>query len=173
MRPVDQSPLFLRPAEPDDIERLQRLDESARRRYQAWPELSFAATVPAIGAERFAAGDTVVAVWDGEPVGFILMQTLDGLLYVANISVASGASGRGVGRRLIATAEERALRLRLPAVTLTTFKAPPWNGPWFRSHGFVVMPEDRIGPGLRSVLTRHATFLDMTTRETLWRQAGC
>ena len=171
-QPVDQIPLCLRPAGPDDVERLQGLDESARQRYRAWPALAFVAAVPAIGAERFAAGDTVVAVWDGKPVGFILMQTLDGLLYVANISVAFGASGRGIGQRLIATAEQRALELGLPAVALATFKAPPWNGPWFRRHGFAVMPDGRIGPGLRSVLNRHATFLDMTTRETLWHRLG-
>ena len=59
-----------------------------------------------------------------------------------------------------------------PAVTLATFKSPPWNGPWFRRHGFAAMPEERIGAGLRAVLDRHAAFLDMATRETLWMIVG-
>ena len=161
--------LALRPAGPDDVARLQRIDESARRRYRALPGLEVAATAPAIGAERFAAGETVVAAWDGEPVAFVLMQALDGLLYIANISVACGASGRGIGRRLIAVVEARAKERGLPAVTLATFKTPRWNGPWFRRHGYETMPETEIGPGLRAVLERHAAFLDMSARETLWK----
>jgi hypothetical protein len=46
--------------------------------------------------------------------------------------------------------------------------APPWNGPWFRRQGFTTMPESEVGAGLLAVLTRHASFLDMQSRETLW-----
>ena len=54
------------------------------------------------------------------------------------------------------------------AVTLETFRVPAWNGPWFRRHGFTTMPESEVGARLRVILTRHASFLDMETRETLW-----
>jgi hypothetical protein len=55
------------------------------------------------------------------------------------------------------------------AVTLTTFRTPPWNGPWFRGHGFEPMPDRCIGPMLRGILDGHSRSFDMSTRETLWR----
>ncbi len=97
------------------------------------------------------------------------MEVLDGLLYIANISVGSNAAGQGIGRLLLGAAEARASKLGLPAVTLTTFKTPSWNGPWFRRYGYQAMPGERFGSDLGSVLDRHATFLDMSTRETLWK----
>ena len=102
--------------------------------------------------------------------GFALAQPLDGLLYLANISVAPRASGRGIGQALLARVLGLAHEGGLPAVTLATFRTPPWNGPWFRKQGFTPMPATRIGPGLQAVLERHAAFLDMTTRETLWTE---
>ena len=111
----------------------------------------------------------VVAEGSGNALlGFALAQPLDGLLYLANISVAPDASGRGVGQMLLARVSGLAHEGGFPAVTLATFRAPPWNGPWFRKQGFTPMPATRIGPGLQAVLGRHAAFLDMATRETLW-----
>jgi hypothetical protein len=71
---------------------------------------------------------------------------------------------------LIAHAVSRATATAAKAVTLATFRTPPWNGPWFRRQGFEPMPEDRIGPMLRAVLERHARYLDMSTREALWHR---
>lgn len=160
---------MLRPALPGEIERLRRIDMAARTRYAVLPGFERAVTSPPIAAERFATGETVVAERDGEPVGFALLQPLDGMLYLAIIAVTPQAGRQGVGAALLRHAAGRAAAEALAAVTLTTFRLPPWNGPWFRRHGYAPIPEERIGPGLRAVLARHATFLDMTTRETLWR----
>jgi len=89
--------------------------------------------------------------------------------YVTNISVDSDLSGRGIGAALIAAANARAIAAGLPALVLTTFKTPPWNGPWFRRLGFEPIPGQLIGPDLCAILDRHSRFLDMGTRETLWR----
>src|ERR1700720_2217855 len=93
---------------------------------------------------------------------------MDGALYLANISVLPDASNRGVGTRLLERVIAHARATQATAVTLATFRAPSWNGPWFRRQGFTTMPESEVGAGLRAVLTRHASFLDMQTRETLW-----
>src|SRR4029077_4026770 len=87
---------------------------------------------------------------------------------LANISVLPDASNRGVGTHLLERVIAYARASHATAVTLATFRVPPWNGPWFRRHGFTAMPESKVGPGLRAILTRHASFLDMETRETLW-----
>ncbi len=100
-------------------------------------------------------------------LGFAIIQTIDGLAYLANISSVPKASG--VGASLLQRAEQEAKAMKLDVITLATFKGPRWNGPWFRQYGFSTMPEMRIGPELRAILQRHATFLDMAKRETLWK----
>ena len=155
---------------PAEVERLRAIDKAARARYRGQPGLAAAVDAPAVAAERFQEGWTLVAEWRARPTGFVLLHAIDGFLYLANISVVPDASGRGIGRALLAATEDHAAKLGLPAVTLTTFKSPRWNGPWFRCFGYDAMPEDRIGDGLRSILARHAAMLDMATRETLWKR---
>jgi hypothetical protein len=88
------------------------------------------------------------------------------------------AAGLGGGERNPAGALRPAERViahtratQATAVTLATFRAPPWNGPWFRQQGFTIMPESEIGAGLRAVLIRHERFLDMQTAEGRTRPA--
>jgi GNAT superfamily N-acetyltransferase len=161
---------FLRPLAEDEIETVQTIEKAARTRYRALGgALARAAEGPAIASERFAGGETIVAEHHGESVGFMLLQPLDGLLYVTNVAVIRAAAGLGIGRLLMTGAEQRAQQLKVVGLSLTTFRTPPWNAPWFRRQGYSPIPEERIGPGLRAILDRHATFLDMATRETLWK----
>jgi N-acetylglutamate synthase-like GNAT family acetyltransferase len=131
--------------------------------------LSFAAETPPIAANRLAEGDVIVAQADGHPVGFVLMNPMDGMLFIANISVDPAVSGQGLGTVLIEAADEQATAKGLCALTLTTFRVPRWNAPWFRRIGFQPMPPDLMGPSLRAVLERHRQFMDLRTRVTLWR----
>ncbi len=149
------------------------IEKAARVRYRALGGfLALAADAPAIAAERFADGEAIVAELLGKPVGFVLFEPLDGLLYVASVAVSPEAAGVGIGRLLMTGAERRARQLEVAGLSLTTFRAPPWNGPWFRSQGYLSIPEERIGSGLRTILARHATFHNMSKRETLWKQTA-
>ena len=160
----------LRPIGPsEDLVAIQELENAARSRYLDDPKLAFVAGSAPIALERLQAGELVVAEDEGRIVGFILTTPMDGGLYIANISVAPGQSGRGIGAALIRDALARASMRGLEKVMLTTFRAPEWNSPWFRRFGFSPMPEERIGAGLRAVLERQAKFVDPVTRETLWR----
>ncbi len=165
-------PFVLRPAEHRDIPALQAVETGARVRYAALGD-RFAGFVsaPTIAAERFAVGETVVAEDDGLVLGYVLMQDLDDLTYIANIAVHLDHSGRGIGAALLKAADGRALTLNQAGVSLTTFRAPPWNGPWFRRFGYGPMPLILFGEGMNANLRRHATFLDMSMRETLFKPA--
>ncbi len=165
---MDHHDLNLRPFRFEEIEELRSIEKSARLRYAGWDGLEMVVDAPSIAAERFCSGETVVAEIDGRRAGYVLMQPLDGLMYIANIMVAADFSGHGIGAAFLAMVKSRAKELKLSGVTLTTFRAPRWNGPWFRKYDFEPMPEERIGPGLRAILDRHATVLDMSKRETLW-----
>jgi ribosomal protein S18 acetylase RimI-like enzyme len=63
-----------------------------------------------------------VWVWDesGEVLGVLVMRPADDHLFVDNVAVASGHQGRGLGRELLAFAEDRAEREGLPEVRLYT-----------------------------------------------------
>jgi N-acetylglutamate synthase-like GNAT family acetyltransferase len=161
--------LAIRTAEAHETPRLQEIEKSARLRYRSMERLSFAADTPAIAAHRLMEGDVFVAEEDGIPVGFILTNSMDGMLYIANVSVEPSFSGRSIGKDLVRTAEKRARLLGLRALALTTFRKPRWNAPWFRQLGFRPMPANLVGPSLGAVLVRHRQFLDMRTRITLWR----
>lgn len=160
----------IRPALPSEVEQLRMIDKEARKRYLSLKGFERFAASPPINAERFEGGETLVAHRLGAAIGFVFLQIVDDALYVANVSVLPDASGQGVGRYLLRATERRAREISVPAVTLTTFKEPRWNGPWFRAIGFEPIPEDRIGSGLRSILDRHATFMDMSIREILWKK---
>lgn len=160
-----------RSAVSDDIVTLCAIERAARRRYaeHGGPHAGVA-EAPGIAPERFAVDETILATDAvGAILGYALVQPLDGQLYLANIAVAPDAAGRGIGRALVARVEAHAGTRHFPGVALTTFRDPPWNGPWFRRLGWGPIPPDRIGPGLSAILARHAGFLDMTTRETLWK----
>ncbi len=163
--------ITLRPHRLDEIGALRRIERNAHERYRSLEGFGFKLTAPAIAPERFSTGETIVAKVDGRLSGYILLQPIDGLNYIASIMVEPDLSGRGIGAALLATAEERTRQSGLPGTVLATFRQPRWNGPWFRKHGFYSIPEAMIGQGLRAILQRHATFLDMGTREMLWKPA--
>lgn len=160
--------MIIRMGKPDDIPALQAIEKKARTVYASFAGFEFVAASPPIAADRLISGITFVAEVSKSLVGLALVQPMDGALYLANISVLPDASNRGVGARLLEGVSTHARATRATAITLATFRIPPWNAPWFRRHGFTTMPESEVGAGLQAILTRHASFLDMKTRETLW-----
>ncbi len=164
-----ETSLRIRSARPDEVPVLQAIEKAARSRYRALPGFEFAASTPVIAPARFKGAESLIVAEEIRILGFILLERQEDTLYLANISVEPRAAGRGLGTRLISHAMKRVKKTGARALTLTTFRAPPWNGPWFRRQGFEEMPEEEIGTVLRAVLQRHATFLDMSTREVLWR----
>jgi N-acetylglutamate synthase-like GNAT family acetyltransferase len=160
----------LRSVASSDLPRLQEIEKAARSRYQSAGRLSFAAETPPIAANRLTDGEVIIAEEHGRAVGFVLMHPIDGMLYIANISVDPSFSGRGIGAALMQAATVKAKSRGLSALTLTTFRKPRWNASWFRQLGFQPMPSDQIGPSLCAVLVRHRQFLDMRTRITMWRR---
>ncbi len=132
------------------------------------PPLSLA-TLQAAAAHQ----GVIVARVDGAPVGFAVVEPLKGSLHLEEISVDPAWGGRGVGARLLEHVVALARRRGLPAVTLCTFVDVPWNAPWYRRHGFEVIP-----PAAQSVeLTARAgddaaRGLDARSRVVMGRSVG-
>ena len=81
-------------------------------------------------------GQAWVATEDGQPVGFIILIPRPGYLLVENVAVLPAVQGRGIGARLLALAEDRARRLRLPEIRLYTNDAMTENLAYYLRHGY-------------------------------------
>ena len=82
-------------------------------------------------------GMSLVAEENGVLVGFIVGRDYEKDLYIAELAVARAHQRRGHGRDLMAAAIAHAGAAGKRAVTLTTFRTVPWNGPYYASLGFV------------------------------------
>lgn len=85
------------------------------------------------------------------PVGYIVVDVVDGNAHVEQLSVLPDYQGRGVGTILLDTVRSWAIETGCPAITLTTFFDVPWNYPLYEHLGFVAIPEEELGPELRAV----------------------
>jgi GNAT superfamily N-acetyltransferase len=86
------------------------------------------------------------------PVGFLAAQAVDGTLFVKEMSVAREHQRAGLGRRLMQAAEDHARQVAFPALTLTTDRHIPFNGPFYGRLGFVEIPLGQAPPGLRRIV---------------------
>ncbi|HEX3648343.1 MAG TPA: GNAT family N-acetyltransferase [Pseudonocardiaceae bacterium] len=85
-----------------------------------------------------------------------MLTTVDGNAHLASLGVHPDHGRRGVGSALLAAACDLAADAGKPAVTLTTFVDLPWNAPFYAGRGFVVLPPESWGPGLRDVWAAEA-----------------
>src|SRR3954447_7388635 len=88
------------------------------------------------------------------PVGYLLVDSVDGAAHIEQVSVLPEQAGRGVGSALIEHAGRWARDRGLAALTLTTYVEVPWNGPYYESRGFRYLTEDEETAGLRSIRAR-------------------
>lgn len=85
----------------------------------------------------------------GETVGYALVDIVDDLAHLEQLSVLPDHGRRGLGAALLEHVCEWATQRQFEAVTLTTFKHLAWNAPFYAAHEFRVLGDDEIGPELR------------------------
>ncbi|MGN9786714.1 GNAT family N-acetyltransferase [Nonomuraea sp. ZG12] len=91
-----------------------------------------------------------VHVTEPELDGLIVLIPEDGVLLVDNVAVRPERHGRGLGRMLLAYAEQRARRLALPALRLYTNVKMTTNIALYESLGYV--ETGRVGVEGRSAV---------------------
>jgi GNAT superfamily N-acetyltransferase len=107
---------------------------------------------------------------DGEPVGFALVEIVDGQPHLEEIDVDPAHGRRGLGRALLEAVLGWARGAGFGALTLTTFRDFPWNTPFYERMGFRALAPHEIGPGLAEVVREEAARgLDPATRVTMRR----
>jgi GNAT superfamily N-acetyltransferase len=147
--------VMIRPSRPDDGQSLQEIERLAGERFREVGLHSVADDAPASVAtlaEYAAAGRGWVAVDEAErPLGYVIVDIVDGNAHVEQISVRPDCQGAGVGRALLRQVRAWAADGARSAITLTTFGEVPWNRPFYEHLGFRVLTDDEIGPELRAV----------------------
>jgi GNAT superfamily N-acetyltransferase len=112
------------------------------------------------------------AVVEGDvPVGFALVDIVDGLAHLEQLSVYPDHGRRGLGAALLQHICEWARQHQFEAVTLTTFEHLRWNAPFYAAHGFQILNESELGPELcqrRDEEAQHG--LDPSLRVCMRRQ---
>lgn len=154
---------------------LREIERAAGVRYREFGLDHVADDEPAsieVLADYAAAGRAWVAEGaDGEPVGYILVDEVDGDGHIEQVSVLPDRQGRGLGRALIERVAQWAASHDMKALTLTTFGHIPWNRPLYERLGFRVLADKELGPELRSVREVEAAHgLDPALRVVMRRE---
>jgi 4-diphosphocytidyl-2-C-methyl-D-erythritol kinase len=93
---------------------------------------------------------------DDLPVGMVIASVREGEGYVEEMDVLPAHGRRGLGGRLLERACAWAQAQGHAAITLSTFRDVPWNGPFYRKHGFRDLQPAAWTPGLRAIREREA-----------------
>ena len=98
-----------------------------------------------------------VALAGDTPVGFALVEMLtDDLPHLDEVDVDPSHGRRGLGTALVRAACEWATACGFSMLTLTTFRAVPWNLPFYARLGFVEVSGDQLRPELAAVVSAEA-----------------
>lgn len=90
------------------------------------------------------------------PVGYLVVDLVDGNIHIEQVSVHPDSARRGIGRSLLDYVAHRAAADAVPALTLTAFAQVPWNAPYYRRCGFRYLDAAGLTPGLRALRRREA-----------------
>jgi GNAT superfamily N-acetyltransferase len=152
---VSADPWTIRPARPDDAPVLQEIEVEAGGLFATIGMDRVAADPPFTITELEAyatAGHAWVAVDGlGRPLGYLVAELVDGAAHIEQVSVRPGHGRRGIGGALVDGVAEWAASEGIEALTLTTFRDVPWNGPLYERLGFVRLDERAMTPGLRRI----------------------
>ena len=159
----------VRPATPRDAPRLQEIELLAGEQFRQTAYAAVADHDP-FSVDELAAYERAGRSWvavdaDDQPIGYVVVDVVDGDAHIEQVSVLPHSQGQGVGRALMDVVEGWARETGRPAITLTTFVDVAWNAPLYRHLGFDALAESEIGPELRSLVAEEAAHgLDPATR---------
>lgn len=143
---------MIRAATPDDLVLLPEIEREAGELFRPLQMDLVADDEPPTPAqlEPFrAAGRAWVAQYDDEIAGYLVAEPVDGCEHIEQVTVRPRFARRGIGAGLIDHLASWAMRRGTPALTLTTFREVPWNGPYYLTRGFYWLSNAELTPGLQ------------------------
>lgn len=142
-------------ARPHDIHALAAIEVEAATLLRGHAPASVLETATSEGEfrEAQAHGRLWVALLKDAPVGFALVEMLaPDLPHLEEFDVHPQHGQRGIGTALVGAVCDWAARAGYSELTLTTFRAVPWNMPFYARLGFEEVPADELRPELAAVL---------------------
>ncbi|GAB2992940.1 GNAT family N-acetyltransferase [Saccharothrix stipae] len=142
----------LRPARTDELPSLPPIERASGEPFRDFgmPEIADDDPMPLSTLEH-------LHVWvaaDPHPVAWVAVEVVDGAAHVEQLSVHPDHARRGIGAALLDHVERWAATRGLTALTLTTFRDIPWNGPYYRRLGFHEVTD--LSPGLTAIVAAEA-----------------
>jgi GNAT superfamily N-acetyltransferase len=162
----------IRAARPDDYAKLQDVERRAGELFRRIGMPEIAEDDPP-AADHLAAGAAVYVATDeaDDPLGYALVELVDGHAHLEQISVVPEAGRQGIGTALLEAVVDWARARGDAEVTLTTFRDVAFNAPLYAKRGFAVVDEARWTDGLRAVVAQEAAHgLDVTARVVMSRR---
>lgn len=89
---------------------------------------------------------------EDSPVGYILLQIINGLAILAQIDVHPNHGQKGIGTALVIHGIEQIRKLGFSELYLTTFSTIKWNAPFYSKIGFAILKENEIPAPIISIL---------------------
>ena len=150
----------IRLARPDEVPRLRQIEDEAGSIFSRLGLIDEAVDV-SFPLDELARLVGLGQVWvgcleDGVPVGMAIASVREGAVYLEEMDVLPGHGRRGLGTRLLACVCAWAQAQGHAAVTLSTFRDVPWNGPFYRKHGFRDLQPAEWTPGMRAIREKEA-----------------
>lgn len=152
--PTDPHQAMIRPARPDEFPRLRDIETASD---QLFLEVGIGPFVTSEDQDHFASAAAVL-VYGDPPEGFACMDIVDGIPHIWQLSVDPTFGRQGRGGALIEAVCDWASDHGHEAVTLTTFRDVPWNGPFYSRRGFFVLNE--LPPELTAIRDREKAIGD-------------
>jgi len=135
---MEAAGLTLRDATPSDAEAVYQVTKAAYAEYRGFLDPPSGADKESLEAVESALhqGGAALALVDGIAVGAVRYEPRDQSLYVGRLAVLPSHRRRGIGRALMATAEERAQRMGLSRIILGVRVQLPQNRAFYESLGY-------------------------------------
>ncbi len=135
----------IRAGRPDEFAELRRIEIEADRLFES---VGIGPFTNDETEDHFDKATLVLVVGD-PPVGFVCVELVDGIPHIWQLAVHPDHAHQGLGRALVAVTCDWARSEHFDAMTLTTYRDVPWNGPFYESLGFVIM--DTLTPELSAI----------------------
>ncbi len=166
--------ISIRDARHDELESLRQIEIAAGQVFVevGLPEIAAhdPFDIPTM-AKYVDAGHAWVVANDDTAVGYAIVDIVDGLVHLEQVSVLPDWGRRGLGAQLLEHVCAWASDDGFAAVTLTTFGHLAWNAPFYAAHGFRELTAAELGPELRHLREEEARAgLDPALRVCMRRE---
>jgi GNAT superfamily N-acetyltransferase len=169
--------VIIRPASEADSDAIRRVERSAGARFSEigmeWVASHEPMSAALLGEFAQSGRSWVAEDADGRPVGYVVVEIVEGCAHIEQLSVDMDHQGQGIGRALIEEVGAWAESRGLGALTLTTFAEVPWNRALYEHLGFSVLAEGELSAGLREIRYDEAKLgLDREIRVCMRKMIG-